>query len=223
MKKNTIGIGLLILAGLILFQDYLPSMDISLWTLSRFVGVGFLLFLFLYKRRLVESLIFGVWFLILLNDQFEFIEISRTSLLLAAVFICVGTSLLFKPKTKVSQWKQEESGQEDNHSFFSGKPTAFSTSTRYVQDDAFEEDGVEVIFGTAHIYLDNAVMQGNQALFKVDSSFATVNLYVPVEWQVKLQLDSIFSNVRNLSQPGGEQVLLVAGDVTFTTLTIYSV
>ncbi len=43
MKRNGLGIVLLILAGLVLFQDYLPAVKFPLWKLALVVGWSYLL------------------------------------------------------------------------------------------------------------------------------------------------------------------------------------
>ncbi len=42
MKRNGLGIVLLILAGLVLFQDYLPAVKFPLWKLALVVGWSYL-------------------------------------------------------------------------------------------------------------------------------------------------------------------------------------
>lgn len=281
MKKTGLGIVLLVLAGLILFQNYLPQMNFPIWSLIWMGGVGFLFLIFLVKKRLVESFIFGTWLFILLNNQFKWLNIGMWSIILAATLLCAGLSLIFKPNTgshrlsqqierevtekisseltnhldeevlegtiateigkSLSDWSINRSGQEETHvepgqdwphleenekqsgRFSAGSSSVFGSSNRYVQDDAFVEDCAEVAFGVANVYLDNAVMLNDQAVFHVDAAMSTINLYLPMSWRVGVQVDSVLSSVNNYTSPSGQKILQIDGDLVFSTLNIYSV
>ena len=55
----------------------------------------------------------------------------------------------------------------------------------------------------------------------VDVNFATMKLYVPRNWQVKLDVDNVFSSVTGLEQQqGAVTILQVTGDVNFSSLKI---
>lgn len=228
MKKNGLGIGLLILAGLILFQQQLPKTNISLWFLVLLVGTGWLFLKFLFKRRVIETFIFGTWFFVLLNDRLKLLTISVGSIVLASILACAGVILLMKPRKKPLDFLGKDRLKEHVRGQFTskvsgGKSTAFSSSTRYVQDEAFVADGIDIAFGNASIYLDNAIMLGNQATFTIDGAFSTVTLYLPSNWQAIVEVDAFSTSVNNVSNMSGEKILLVTGDVAFSTINIYSV
>ena len=67
------------------------------------------------------------------------------------------------------------------------KEVAFGTGTFYKQDQELVEDQVEVGFGNAKIYYDNAEMLGDSATLKVEVGFGNAVIYVPQHWRVDLK------------------------------------
>lgn len=227
MKKNSLGIGLLLVAGLVVLQSQLPAMKSSLWTIVLLVATGLLLVKGLLKKHLLETIVFGTWFFMLINGQFHLVAISNTSLLLAAGLTYLGLRLLSNSRYKGRKDKDGSQSWEVRGGFTGkaskSKSTVFGSSSRYVQDTAFVKDSIEVAFGTATVYLDHATMLGDRADFNVDGVFSTIYLYLPSDWRVEVDVDSVFSTVDNQVNGSGSKVLHVSGDVAFVTLCIYSV
>lgn len=213
MKKNGLGIALLVLAGLVLFQDYLPDMDISLWKLVWLVGLGYFLIKAIIKKQLIFSFVLGTWLFIALNNHFDWVDIDTWTLIVGAGLACAGLQLLFKPK------KQQitSTGVIGDK----GRETAFGSSTRYIHDDNFLHDSVEVAFGSSTVYFDQAIILGDKAEFHIDAAFASVDLYLPSNWLAVVELDSSMSAVNNYATGIGEKMLHITGDMAFSTLNIY--
>ncbi|WP_104930010.1 hypothetical protein [Streptococcus suis] len=214
MKKYGLGIALLVLAGLVLFQDYLPVMDISLWKLVWLVGLGYFLIKAIIKKQLIFSFVLGTWLFIALNNHFDWVDIDTWTLIVGVGLACAGLQLLFKPK-KSPITSTGVIGDK-------GRDTAFGSSTRYIHDDNFLHDSVEVAFGSSTVYFDQAVIQGVQADFHIDAAFSNITLYLPADWQAVVELDSAMSTTNNYVSEPKEKVLLVTGDLAFSNLTIYS-
>ncbi|HEM3682644.1 TPA: hypothetical protein U1D20_000084 [Streptococcus suis] len=214
MKKNGLGIALLVLAGLVLFQDYLPAMDISLWKLVWLVGLGYFLIKAIIKKQLIFSFVLGTWLFIVLNNHFDWVDIDTWTLIVGAGLACAGLQLLFKPK-RPDVTSTGVIGDK-------GRETAFGSSTRYIHDDNFLHDSVEVAFGSSTVYFDQAIILGDKADFHIDAAFSSVTLYLPTNWRAVVELDSAMSTTNNYATGLGEKVLLVTGELAFSTLTIYS-
>ncbi|HFI2473307.1 TPA: hypothetical protein ACGO11_001670 [Streptococcus suis] len=214
MKKNSLGIALLVLAGLVLFQDYLPAMDISLWKLVWLVGLGYFLIKAIIKKQLIFSFVLGTWLFIVLNNHFDWVDIDTWTLIVGAGLACAGLQLLFKPK-RPDVTSTGVIGDK-------GRETAFGSSTRYIHDDNFLHDSVEVAFGSSTVYFDQAIILGDKADFHIDAAFSSVTLYLPTNWRAVVELDSAMSTTNNYATGMGEKVLLVTGELAFSTLTIYS-
>lgn len=79
----------------------------------------------------------------------------------------------------------------------------------------------DVVFSSASIYFDNALINGDKATYSGDAVFSSVKLYVPESWRVEMVGDRVFSGI-NL-QPSGhpsEKTLVVTGDFVFSSLTV---
>ncbi|HEL1558035.1 TPA: hypothetical protein ACGO3Z_001544 [Streptococcus suis] len=219
MKRNGLGIALLILAGLVLFQDYLPVVEFPLWKLALVVGWSYLFFKAMIKKQLVTSFVWGTLVFIVLNSHFDWLEIDTWTLILGAILACTGVKLLIKPR--------RSKNMVDTKSFVKGvigdkgRDTAFGSSTRYIHEENFIHDSVDVAFGSSTVYFDKAVILGDKADFHIDAAFASVDLYLPANWLAVVELDSSMSTVNNYATGMGEKMLRITGDMAFSTLNIY--
>ncbi|HEM3577597.1 TPA: hypothetical protein U1C15_001240 [Streptococcus suis] len=221
MKKNGLGIALLVLAGLVLFQDYLPVMKFPLWKLALVVGWSYLFFKAMIKKQLVTSFIWGTLVFIMLNNHFDWLEIDTWALILGAILACAGLKMLIKPK--MSRNAIDTKGFGTGVIGDKGREIAFGSSTRYIHEENFLQDSVEVAFGSSMVYFDQAVILGDTAEFHIDAAFASVTLYLPANWRAVVELDSAISTTNNYATELGDKVLLVTGELAFSTLTIYSI
>ena len=103
-----------------------------------------------------------------------------------------------------------------------GRDTAFGSSTRYIYEENFIHDSVDVAFGSSTIYFDQAVILGDKASFEINAAFSSLTLYLPANWQAIVKLDSALSTTNNYASEPGEKILHITGDLAFSTLTIYS-
>ncbi|HFH9947290.1 TPA: hypothetical protein ACGO80_002141 [Streptococcus suis] len=219
MKKNGLGIALLVLAGLVLFQDYLPVMKFPLWKLALVVGWSYLFFKAMIKKQLVTSFIWGTLVFIMLNNHFDWLEIDTWTLILGAILTCAGLKILIKPK--MSRNAIDTKGFGTGVIGDKGREIAFGSSTRYIHEENFTYDSVEVAFGSSMVYFDQAVILGDTAEFHIDAAFASVDLYLPANWLAVVELDSSISAVNNYATGMGEKILRITGDMAFSTLNIY--
>ncbi|HEM5490096.1 TPA: hypothetical protein U1617_000623 [Streptococcus suis] len=215
MKKNGLGIALLVLAGLVLFQDYLPAIELPLWKLALVVGWSYLLLKAIIKRQLVTSFVWGTLVFIILNNHFDWVDIDTWTLIVGAGLACAGLQLLFKPKRP----DVSSTGVIGDK----GREIAFGSSTRYIHEENFIQDSVDVAFGSSMVYFDQAVILGDKAEFHIDAAFSSVGLYLPANWQAVVQVDSALSTTNNYASVPKEKVLLVTGELAFSSLTIYSI
>ena len=80
------------------------------------------------------------------------------------------------------------------------KEVAFGTGTFYKQEQELVEDQVEVGFGNAKIYYDNAEILGDTATLKVEVGFGNAVIYVPQHWGVDLKVET-FCGVAKADTP----------------------
>lgn len=218
MKKYGLGIALLVLAGLVLFRDSLGlHLALPFWTTVWFVLTFVTGFHRLVKLDWLASIFcFGLAF-IAVNSVYDWVKFGTWNMVLSLVLLCLGLKLIFKPKKR-----RLAHGVVTGVIGDKGRETAFGSSTRYIHDDNFLHDSVEVVFGSSMVYFDQAIILGNKAEFHIDAAFSSVDLYLPANWQAVVELDSSMSAVNNYATGMGEKMLHITGDMAFSTLTIYS-
>ncbi|HEM2542198.1 TPA: hypothetical protein U0398_001245 [Streptococcus suis] len=218
MKKYVLGIALLVLAGLVLFRDSLGlHLALPFWTTVWFVLTFVTGFHRLVKLDWLASIFcFGLAF-IAVNSVYDWVKFGTWNMVLSLVLLCLGLKLIFKPRKR-----RLTHGAVTGVIGDKGRETAFGSSTRYIHDDNFLHDSVEVVFGSSMVYFDQAIILGNKAEFHIDAAFSSVDLYLPANWQAVVELDSSMSAVNNYATGMGEKMLHITGDMAFSTLTIYS-
>lgn len=217
MKKNGLGIALLVLAGLVLFRDSLGlHLALPFWTTVWFVLTFVTGFHRLVKLDWLASIFcFGLAF-IAVNSVYDWVEFGTWNMVLSLVLLCLGLKLIFKPKKR-----RPAHGVGTGVIGDKGRETAFGSSTRYIHEENFIHDSVDVAFGSSTIYFDQAVILGDKADFHIDAAFSSVDLYLPANWQAVVELDSSMSAVNNYATGMGEKMLHITGDMAFSTLNIY--
>ncbi|HFU3859752.1 TPA: hypothetical protein ACGO0H_002241 [Streptococcus suis] len=217
MKKYGLGIALLVLVGLVLFRDSLGlHLALPFWTTVWFVLTFVTGFHRLVKLDWLASIFcFGLAF-IAVNSVYDWVEFGTWNMVLSLVLLCLGLKLIFKPKKR-----RPAHGVGTGVIGDKGRETAFGSSTRYIHDDNFLQDSVEVAFGSSTVYFDQAIILGDKADFHIDAAFSSVDLYLPANWQAVVELDSSMSAVNNYATGMGEKMLHITGDMAFSTLNIY--
>ncbi|HEM5035370.1 TPA: hypothetical protein U1211_001578 [Streptococcus suis] len=218
MKKYGLGIALLVLAVLVLVRDSLGlHLAMPFWTTVWFVLTFVTGFHRLVKLDWLASVFcFGLAF-IAANSVYEWVEFGTWNMVLSLVLLCLGLKLIFKPKKR-----RPAHGVGTGVLGDKGRDTAFGSSTRYIHEENFIHDSVDVAFGSSTVYFDQAVILGDKADFHIDAAFSNITLYLPADWQAVVKLDSAMSTTNNYASEPKEKVLLVTGDMAFSTLNIYS-
>ncbi|HEL1591935.1 TPA: hypothetical protein TXY98_000044 [Streptococcus suis] len=217
MKKYGLGIALLVLAGLVLFRNSLGlHLALPFWTTVWFVLTFVTGFHRLVKLDWLASIFcFGLAF-IAVNSVSDWVKFGTWNMVLSLVLLCLGLKLIFKPKKR-----RLAHGVGTGVIGDKGRETAFGSSTRYIHDDNFLHDSVEVAFGSSTVYFDQAIILGDKAEFHIDAAFSNITLYLPADWQAVVELDSSMSAVNNYATGMGEKMLHITGDMAFSTLNIY--
>lgn len=228
MKKILLGLVFLFAAIYLLFGDALsmPDLGIPFWSLIFIVGFGFATVQHILRRKWTSAYVFGIITFILLNNQFEWLEVGTGTLILAAILAGMGGNLLLAPK--------------DSKLFIKGKPiedyirgrvstsgasstnsdTIFGSATRYINGDIGEVGG-DLVFASASLYFDNANLPTGYATYSGDAVFSSVKLYLPQDWSVEFRGDRVFSSVKMDNQPShSDKVLVITGDLVFSSLEV---
>ena len=101
------------------------------------------------------------------------------------------------------------------------KEVAFGSGTFYKQDQDLVDDQVEVAFGDAKIYYDNAEMLGDFATLNIEVAFGNATVYVPQHWRVDLKVETSFGAAKaDAPVAPTSKTLIIHGDVAFGKLEI---
>ena len=109
MKRTFLGIGLILLAGFLLFQEQLGLAYIPVWTILWITFLGGCAIVCLLKRSWFAGLACLILALSQLNSIFHWYSISSWLLFLVAMLVIGGLQLIFKPKDKsLINWNKSE-------------------------------------------------------------------------------------------------------------------
>ena len=220
MKKKAFGIVLLVLAALVLLQGNfgIPSLGGHIWPL---IGIGFFAYQSveaLLRRHLTSASFTALVALMIANHFYGILPIPNQSLFWASILIVMGVSALTHSNRT---WNGKKWWYDGEKTILTDKEVAFGTGTFYKQDQELVEDQVEVGFGNAKIYYDNAEILGDTATLKVEVGFGNAVIYVPQHWGVDLKVET-FCGVAKADTPLAptSKTLIIRGDVAFGKLGI---
>ena len=220
MKKKAFGIVLLVLAALILLQGNfgIPSLGGHIWPL---IGIGFFAYQSveaLLRRHLTSAVFTALVALMIANHFYNILPIPNQSLFWASILAVLGVGYLAHSS---KFWNGKKWWYDGEKTILTDKEVAFGSGTFYKQDQDLVEDQVEVAFGNAKIYYDNAEMLGDSATLKIEVGFGNAVIYVPQHWGVDLKVET-FCGVAKADTPLAptSKTLIIRGDVAFGKLGI---
>ena len=220
MKKKAFGIVLLIFAALILLQGNfgIPSLGGQIWPLIGIVFFAYQSVEALLRRHLTSASFTALVALMIANHFYDILPIPNQSLFWASILIVMGVSALTHSNRT---WNGKKWWYDGKKTILTDKEVAFGTGTFYKQEQELVEDQVEVGFGNAKIYYDNAEMLGDSATLKIEVGFGNAVIYVPQHWGVDLKVET-FCGVAKADTPLAptSKTLIIRGDVAFGKLGI---
>ena len=220
MKKKAFGIVLLVLAAVVLLQGNfgIPSLGGHIWP---FIGIGFFAYQSveaILRRHLTSASFTALVALMIANHFYDILPIPNQSLFWASILIVMGVSALTHSNRT---WNGKKWWYDGEKTILTDKEVAFGAGTFYKQDQELVEDQVEVGFGNAKIYYDNAEMLGDSATLKVEVGFGNAVIYVPQHWRVDLKVETFCGVAKaDTSLAPTSKTLIIRGDVAFGKLGI---
>ncbi len=220
MKKKAFGIVLLVLAAWILLQGNfgIPSLDGKIWPLLGIVFFAYQSVESLLRRHLTSAVLTALVALMIANHFYNILPIPNQSLFWASILAVLGVGYL----THSSKfWNGKKWWYDGEKTIMTDKEVAFGSGTFYKQDQDLVEDQVEVAFGNAKIYYDNAEMLGDSATLKIEVGFGNAVIYVPQHWGVDLKVET-FCGVAKADTPLAptSKTLIIRGEVAFGKLGV---
>ena len=220
MKKKVFGIVLLVLAALVLLQGNfgIPSLEGKIWPL---IGIGFFAYQSvgaLLRHHFTSASFTALVALMIANHFYDILSIPNQSLFWASILIVLGVSSLTHSNRT---WNGKKWWFDGEKTILLDKEVAFGTGTFYKQDQELVEDQVEVGFGNAKIYYDNAEMLGDFATLNIEVGFGNAVIYVPQHWRVDLKVET-FCGAAKADAPVAptSKTLIIRGEVAFGKLEV---
>ena len=220
MKKKVFGIVLLVLAALVLLQGNfgIPSLEGEIWPL---IGIGFFAYQSveaILRRHFTSATVTALVALMIANHFYDILPIPNQSLFWASILIVMGVSALTHSNRT---WNGKKWWYDGKKTILTDKEVAFGTGTFYKQDQELVEDQVEVGFGNAKIYYDNAEILGDSATLKVEVGFGNAVIFVPQHWRVDLKVETFCGVAKaDTTLAPTSKTLIIRGDVAFGKLGI---
>ena len=222
MRKKLIGILLILLAALVIVQDYFIKWEISIWMLAWVVLLAILSLSSLLNRHFGLGFAYGIVALFSLNGQFHFLPVSNSVLIFSSILAVVGLNILFHSSSKTKNRFGLGATGSDANNGGNDIDVTFSSVTKYLNDQQFTHGSADVSLGQASVYFDNCRIEGPSAQFDVDVSLGSLSLYVPSDWRVHVNVDNSLSSVQHEENPSNltSKDFYIKGDVSLGNLEI---
>ena len=232
------GLAFVLAAILLLIGQFLPFLHFSPFTLL----VTLLLIIVLIQsipRRNFFGIFLPVAVLYLIYDRrLHLPRIEGWQLLIAAVLLAVGCSMLFGRKPAVPPSTPggdpqnpyaapnpasygPDGGATDTTAYFD---VLFSSSSQYLHASALRSGQFKCTCGNLILFFDQVTLAPEGAEIFLNVHFGEIVLYIPRTWTVVDNLVTTFGGVKNkvqlaAPQPGGPRLTL-SGNVNFASVDI---
>ena len=220
MKKKAFGIVLLVLAAWILLQGNfgIPPLGRQYWPLLIIAFIAYKAVEFLLKRHLTSAVFSALVALIIANHFYGIVPVPNQSLIWASILAVIGVGYLTHSNKR---WYSRKWCYNGNKTVITEKEVVFGSGTFYKQDQNLVDDQVEVAFGDAKIYYDNAEMLGDFATLNIEVAFGNATVYVPQHWRVDLKVETSFGAAKaDAPVAPTSKTLIIRGEVAFGKLGV---
>lgn len=163
----------------------------------------------------VFFILFGAFFLLI---RLRVFERALWHYIWPLAIIGAGLWILLRPAWRPDRETSAESTADDLN-----VNQVFSGTDRKIVSQSFRGGKADVVFGSAAIDLRGAKLAGGQATLVLSAVFGGIEVFVPREWQVRLEgtpvLGSIESHKRSAAAPAGD-VLTIKGSAVFGSVEV---
>ncbi|MDO5522345.1 MAG: hypothetical protein Q4G58_17770 [bacterium] len=233
MKKENIMWGLLLVLGamVLIFGKLGYLGDINAVSLIVSAALGLIAVINLFKLEFT-GVFFPLAFIgIIYDKELGITAITPWIILVAAALLSIGFSLIFHKHHHHyhTEYNSKENYDEKDFDVIDVEDasnvtctTKFGASAKYVNTEDFKQADLSCSFGAMKVYFDNATIQGEKAVVRIDGSFCGIELYVPKKWQVEDHLNVSLAGVteKNRNQSTGTPVLVLVGSISFSGVDI---
>lgn len=190
--------------------------------------IGSLVELNFFGTLVSAALLYAIY-----QEPLDWPQVSIWLLLLTAIFISIGLSLIFRTgKRRRCAYRNscaaDTGARGPLDEFVDGDSVSISESfnevSKYLHADCLRQANISASFGRVGVFFDSVKLSPNGAEIYVDVSFAKIELYLPKDWRVIDQVHSSAGSVSNNFRAGSAApdapVLTVKGRVSFGSLEL---
>lgn len=184
-------------------------------------------------KRSFGTMLFSLAFLIIVNDKLLHLEaLTPWTVLGVAALGTIGLNFIFPRRRRwPKSWSMHDMrghgsrAVSDGHDVLSGEKVhydiSFGSAVKYISGQVGQVS-LESSFGDLGVYFNGAILKDHQATAYVECSFGNMELFVPSDWKVVLNVANSFGGVEESGHcnPDGENVLHVVGEVSFGHLQV---
>jgi len=235
-KKLMWGVFFIAAAILIVVNQLGYFTGITLWSmlltvmLLPVVGSG------LHQRNFF-NFFFGIAFLLIIYARpLGITALVPWTVLAAALFLAIGFSILIPNKHRLyhhighhnRMWREHDHDyqQYETVDHVDGNEVnctvSMSGSCKYLHSDSLERGYFKCSLGYLKVYFDNVRLHPAGAVVNVDCSLGSMELFIPRDWNVVLNVETALGNVdaeQRMHNPDGP-TLTVTGSVELGNITI---
>lgn len=113
--------------------------------------------------------------------------INNWAIILISLLIGIGFDMIFKGVKDHIRGKKR--------SFFSINTSGFGDRVKYIDSSKMHTEYYRNNFGDAEIHFENSDRYEGGATLTVDNSFGDMEIYVPREWEITVDIDSSFGDL----------------------------
>ncbi len=203
--------GLLLLSNFDLLSWYLEDIIFS-WQML-LIAIGFIS---LAGRNYTGAIIlFAIGGFFLLPDIFTNLRIDFISIFWPLVIIVIGLTLILR-RRNFTRSDKEFKNTED----FIDELNIFGGSERTFNSEFFEGGKITSIFGGSTVNLKNVKLKNGYAEIEMTSIFGGSKLYVPENWNIRIEATSIFGGINdkrqlNITETVNTNTLVIKGVAIF--------
>lgn len=236
------GIILLLAGVLVVVAQFTSFATLSFWTIIIGVLLAAVLIQSIARMNWTMAFLAVALLYIVFQKPLNLFYIAPWLLILAAVLVGVGLSMLIRPRPRREEWGHlppwqnpegypqndganaafsADANGDDNHPFLE---VSFGATNRYLHSTALENGHFAVNFGSAEVFFDQAQLAPGGASLNIECSFGSVKLYLPHNWNVRddirASIGGVENNTRNARPDPALPTLTLTGNVSFGAVEI---
>lgn len=175
---------------------------------------------------------------LLADDLLGFDMVNAGTVIIVVILLAIGFEFLF-PKNNHKRIKKEDHKWEDYEAAdkvgehqqvtdtdvngFITCTNRFGALAKYINSKDFKGGEIENSFGELKVYFDQAIILNSPIEIHVNSSFGSVQLFVPRSWNVQTDVAIFAGDVRDNHPVSSatDPIVKIGGSVSFGSLMIH--